>query len=202
MSDTQQMADLTSNAFNLLLARLDADPSKSAGKYEELRLKLTKCLIWKGCPESKADALVDIILNRVAAKLEEGVEIENLNAYACQILRFVWLEFLRKNKEDGYDDDEMPEIEVEPVYPEEPDLRLACLRSCLVEIAPGAEDRKLILDYYDSEDDEKIKNQRKSLAERLGIKTNALKVKMFRLRERLEKCINECVKKRVQRVTN
>jgi DNA-directed RNA polymerase specialized sigma24 family protein len=196
------MADLTLNSLNLLLARIDADPSEAAEKYEELRLKLTKCLIWKGCPESQADALVDIILDRIAEKLEKKVEIENLNAYACQVLRFVWLEHRRKNKEDGYEDDKMPEIEVAPIHPEEPDLRLACLRSCLVEIAKDDDERQLIINYYDSDEEEKDKLRRKSIAERLGIKTNALKVRMFRLREQLEKCINECVKKRLSRVTD
>jgi RNA polymerase sigma factor (sigma-70 family) len=196
------MADLTSNALELLLARLDADSSKAAEKYEELRLKLTKCLIWKGCPESRAEDLVDIVFDRVAEKLEKQIEIENLNAYAHRVLRFVWLEHSRKNKEDGFDDDKMPEIAVEPVHPEEPDFRMACLRSCLAEIAKDDEERRLIINYYDSDEGEKDKRRRKSIAERLGIKINALKVRMFRLRERLEKCINECVRKRVSRVTD
>ena len=195
------MPVLTSNAFELLLARLDADSLQAADKYEELRLKLTKFFIWRGCPESQADTLADETLDRVAAKLGQGVEIQSLKAYACETGRYVWLEYRRKYKEDNFGED-TPEIAVEPQFPEDPDLRIACLRSCLVEITNDENDRALILGYYDTENVEKIKNQRKSLAEKLGLTANTLKVKASRLRDRLEKCINECVRKKMSPVTN
>ena len=195
------MPVLTSNAFELLLSRLDSDSSQAADKYEELRLKLTKFFIWRGCPESQADTLADETLDRVAAKLAQGVEIQSLRAYACETGRYVWLEYRRKYKEDNFGED-TPEIAVEPQFPEDPDLRIACLRSCLVEITNDENDRALILGYYDTENVEKIKNQRKSLAEKLGLTANTLKVKASRLRDRLEKCINECVRKKMSTVTN
>ena len=195
------MPVLTSNAFELLLARLDADSLQAADKYEELRLKLTKFFIWRGCPESQADTLADETLDRVAAKLAQGVEIQSLRAYACETGRYVWLEYRRKYKEDNFGED-TPEIPVEPEFPEDPDLRIACLRSCLVEITNDTNDRALILGYYDTENVEKIKDQRKSLAEKLGLTANTLKVKASRLRDRLEKCINECVRKKMSPVTN
>lgn len=200
------MAKLTPESFELLLARLAGEPSKAAEKYEELRLKLIKCLTWKGCPESQADALADEILDRIAGKLAQGVEIENLNAFACKVLHYVWLEHQRKHKEDGYDDDKMAVIKDSSPLPDNSDsedqnIRLACLRLCLVEVTKDDEERKLILDYYNTEDVNKLKNQRKSLAERLGLKVNALKVKVCRLRAKLEECINECVEKRLSPVT-
>lgn len=191
------MPVLTSNAFELFLARLDPDSLQAADKYEELRLKLTKFFVWRGCPESQADPLADETLDRVAAKLAQGVEIQSLKAFACETGRYVWLEYRRKYKEDNFGDD-TPEIAVEPQLPDDPDLRIACLRSCLVEITNDENDRVLILGYYDTENVEKIKDQRKSLAEKLGLTANTLKVKASRLRDRLEKCINECVRKKCQ----
>lgn len=189
------MATLTATAFSLLLTRLDADESLAAEKYEELRLKLVKCFIWKGCPETSADDLADETLDRVAAKLAQGTKIQSLKAYACEVSRFVWLESSRKRKEDGYGD-EMPEIAVEPEISDEPDLRLSCLKSCLTEVAANETDRALIIGYYDTETGEKNKDKRKNLAQQLGLTMNTLKVKACRLRVRLEKCINECVKRR------
>ena len=189
------MAILTATAFSLLLARLDANDAQAAEKYEELRLKLVKCFGWKGCPESDADMLADETLDRVAAKLAQGIEIQSLNAYACEILRFVWLEYSRKRKEASYGDD-LPEIAVAPDIPDEPDVRLSCLKSCLAEVTSNEIDRALIIGYYDTEAGEKNKNQRRNLAEKLNLTMNTLKVKACRLRERLEKCINECVRKR------
>lgn len=186
------MAELTAEGFEKLLQRLDANQAQAAEKYEELRLKLVKFYSWRGCPYTSADELADETINRVAAKLVEGVEIESLNAYASQISRFVWLEFSRKRKEDNYGD-EMPEQAVEPEMPDEPDERLNCLKKCLAEVAADPTDRELIIGYYDREAGEKQKEARKSLAEKLGLKMNALKVKACRLRSKLERCINDCV---------
>ena len=195
------MPVLTPNAFELLLARLDSDSSGAAQSYEELRQKLTKFFIWRGSAESNADTLADETLDRVAAKLAQGLEIQSIKAYSCETGRYVWLEYQRKNKEDNFGD-ETPEIAVEAEFPEDPDLRIACLRSCLVEITNDENDQVLILGYYDTENVGKIKDQRKSLAEKLGLTANTLKVKASRLRDRLEKCINECVRKRTSPVTN
>ena len=189
------MAELTAEAFGLLLVRLDADERVAAGKYEELRLKLVKFFVWKrSCAESEADALADETLDRVSAKLAQKIEINNVNAYALEVSRFVWLEFIRKKKEDGYGDD-LPEIAVAPQVYEEPNLRLDCLKKCLAEVSSNDSDRRLILGYYGAADGEKNKMQRKNLAETLGLTMNTLKVKACRLRERLERCINDCAAK-------
>lgn len=188
------MAILTATAFALLLKRLDADENKAAAKYEELRLKLVKCFIWRGCAAAGADRLADETLDRLAAKLAQTVEVQNINAYAREVSRYVWLEFNRKHKEDAVGDS-LPLIKDAPELSVESDTRLSCLKSCLTEITPDINDRRLILGYYDADENEKNKHHRKKLAEKLGLQVNTLKVKACRLRERLEKCINECVKK-------
>ncbi|HEX3101653.1 MAG TPA: hypothetical protein VHQ01_07675 [Pyrinomonadaceae bacterium] len=179
----------------MLLSRLDADPAAAAEKYEVLRLKLIKCVSWKGCPESQADALADIVIDRVAAKIENGEEIANVNAYSCEVLKFVWLEHSRKRKEDTADGEDFPEVAVQPEIPilEDPDVRLNCLRVCLNEVVPNSDDRSIIVGYYDADAGKKNKDQRRDLAGRFGLTVNTLKVRASRLRDRLERCINECV---------
>ncbi len=189
------MTALTATAFEKLLFRLDADGTQAVEKYELLRQKLVKCLTWKGCAEAEADALADTALDRVAIKLEKGEEILNLKAYACEVLRFVWLEHNRKYKEDAVGDDKMPEGFTQPEVLEDSDDRMRCLRKCLAEVVPDDKDRKLIMGYYDLDAGDKIKDIRKSLAEKLGFTMINLKVKACRLRDRLEKCINECVER-------
>lgn len=175
-----------------MLARLDENEAVAAGKYEELRLKIVKFFVWqRGCAEAEADALADETLDRVSLKLARQIEINNVNAYALEVARFVWLEFLRKKKEDAYGDD-LPEIAVAPEIPEEPSARLQCLRKCLAEISKSEADKHLIVGYYGAADGEKNKIQRRSLADKFGLTMNALKVKACRLRERLERCINDC----------
>ena len=195
------MADLTREALEILLKKLGGeDPARSADNYFELRLKLSKCLGWKGCAPTVIDDLVDESLDRVAAKLLAGESINNLSAYSYRVLNFVWLEQSRKNKEDAFGDD-APETMVFMELPGEVDRRIECLRSCLPKIAPDEKDRRLIIGYYDSREDKNLIKRRKSLAEFLGLKMNALKVRACRLRAKLEICINECVAKRVAPVT-
>lgn len=189
------MSELTAEGFERLLARLDGDPSRAAERYEELRLKLVKCFVWRGCLGLHADNLADITLDRVARKLSEGIEIESINAYACEVSRYVWMEHLRKNKEDARDDESMPVQSVEPDLPEDPDDRLRCLRRCVPEVSRGDDDVRIIKEYYRTAPGEKPKEARKKLADKLGITSNSLKVKALRLRKRLEDCINECVRK-------
>jgi len=190
---------VSANAFELLLERLDNDPVEAAEQYELLRLKLIKCVSWKGCPESQADALADTVLDRVAIKIHKGEQIQNITAYACEVLRFVWLEHSRRQKEDTTPGDDFPEIAVQPEIAilEDPDVRMNCLRICLNEVVPDKDDRKLIVGYYDADESRKNKEQRKDLAAKLGLTMTTLKVKACRIRARLETCINECVSRRV-----
>lgn len=189
------MSAVSATAFQQLLFVLDADTDAAAEKYELLRLKLVKCITWKGCPESEADTLADTVLDRVAAKLAQGEQVKNPTAYACEVMRFVWLEHLRKRREITTSDGELPETAVQPDFEvlKDPDLRMRCLRKCLAEVVPDDRDRQLIVGYYDTESGAKNKDVRKALAEQLGLTMTTLKVKACRIRDRLEKCINECV---------
>ena len=69
---------------------------------------------------------------------------------------------------------------------------MRCLRRC-VATKFSDEDKRLVVQYYDTEADEKAKNARKRLAESLGMTLNVLKVRACRLRMKLERCINDCV---------
>lgn len=190
------MSDTTAEGMQKLFERLDVDSNLAGEKYEELRLKLVKCFVWRKVSESHADTLADMTIDRVAKKLGEGVEIENINAYANEVSRYVFLEYTRKNKEDATDDEMMPIQAVEPEIPVEPNQRLECLRKCMREVADD-EGRKLIIGYYDTEAGDKLKEIRKQLAEKLGIEMNYLKQKALRLRKKLEDCINDCVRETV-----
>lgn len=190
----------TMSGFDLLLSQLADDPAAAAERYEELRLRVIKILHWKGCPETEADDLADVVIDRIGDKLVQGEMVANVNAYAAAVVRFVWLERLRKRKEDAVGDD-MPERAVQPdfVWVDDEDERLACLRRCLAEVAPDDRDRRLIIGYYDTESAGSNKSARARLAEALGISAGALKVKACRLRARLEACIADCVRNVTER---
>ncbi len=181
---------LSELGFQRLLSELDSDDARAGEKYLELCLKLRKLFAWKRCREASIDRLVDETLDRIARKLADGTVVENLNSYAHGVAQRVWLEFTRKPPEEPLDDDP-PEIAI-PETVEEADRRHECLDKCLAEL--NAEDRALILGYYDLEENEKNKDNRRNLASRFGKSSGALKVQATRLREKLKKCISECLK--------
>src|SRR5215468_3217168 len=85
--------ELTAQAFIKLLARLGDDEEQAAKKYEDLRHTLIRSFEWRGAPFPEEHA--DETLNRLARKLDEGVEIRSLDDYAYTVARLVWLETLK-----------------------------------------------------------------------------------------------------------
>ncbi len=67
-----------------------------------------------------------------------------------------------------------------------------CLDECLETLA--TDDRQLILEFYEGAGRERI-DRRKRMTKTLGITVNALKLRAFHVRRRLEKCINLCVER-------
>lgn len=193
-----KISSLEQDSFSCLLGLLDPDPEIAGEKYMMLRLKLTRVLYRKECPEFAIEYLVDIALDRTGKKCVEGEPIENAEAYANGVIKYVFLEFRRG---DFVIDrpDILPEPEPEPERFDELDDRLACLRSCLA--GESDTDRLLLLGYYDAEGNEKNKDLRKKLAERLDLTMSNLKVKAFRIRTRVSDCVKACMKNRLQPVT-
>src|SRR5256885_10310944 len=58
---------LTRESFEALLAWLDADPEAAARKYEQIRTRLIKIFVCRGCsePEDLADETIDRVARRV-----------------------------------------------------------------------------------------------------------------------------------------
>ena len=178
---------LTASGLSGLLARLDPDPERAATAYEDLRRTLVKFFDWRGSwsPDEGADETLD----RLARKLAEGEPVDDPRSYACGIARLVLLEQWRRpgGRALPVDDDELSRIPA----PTPPDAGLlgACLQRCLAELPPDA--RELVLEYYMNEGRAKIDNRRR-LAEALGVNESALRSRVQRLRDRLERCIAEC----------
>ena len=75
----------------------------------------------------------------------------------------------------------------------EKELRLACLEECLRVLS--VDGRELVLEYYQDEKRERI-DRRKALAERLGLRRDALANRAQRLRDKLEQCLAGCLRKK------
>lgn len=178
--------ELTREALEGLLARLDTDPAAAGEKYERLRRSLLKFFSWHQI--SEADSSVDETLDRIARRLDAGHHIDDVPVFAYGVARMVRLERQRRSAAFQTTSDELLFTQAAPAqYYEdtelrETELRDACLQRCLAELSPN--DRDLIVTYYVGTGRERIEG-RAQLAAALGLSDNALRHRAQRLRERL-----------------
>jgi DNA-directed RNA polymerase specialized sigma24 family protein len=183
--------------FDRLLEWLDRDRGRAGEIYEALRRKLLKFFEWRGV--SEAAELTDRTIDRVGRKVEEGGLRQGgepssfFYGVAQNILKEHWAELAQRRRVAQ----ELNATTVRGSGPFSPaedlslERRLSCLDLCLSRLSPRS--RELILGYYRGSKREKIEN-RKALADRLGIPMNALWIRSHRLRLTLELCIEKCLR--------
>lgn len=183
---------LTAEAFTKLLDRLGENREQAGEKYEDLRRTLIRFFEWRGAPFPEEHT--DETFNRIARKLDEGIEIKSIGGYCYEVARLVCLESLK-----GHESRRAPleELKLEATTPDttdemaEKEQRLTCLDDCL-RVLP-IESRELITEYYSDQKRGRI-DRRKALAESLGLRRDALANRAQRVRDKLEQCVTRCLK--------
>jgi RNA polymerase sigma factor (sigma-70 family) len=177
---------ITQERFDSLLNWLDRNREIAGQKYEKIRRRLIIIFLGRGCFE--AEDLADETINRVTRKLPQIA----LNYTGEPMLYFygvankIHLEWLRKQKKINH----LQLIEADNHAEPESESEYECLETCLATLS--AAQRGLIVEYYRNEKSAKIETRRE-LAEKSGMSVNALQVKMFRIRMRLKKCLQNCI---------
>lgn len=182
---------LDARALRRLLDSLDNDPHRASQRYETLRRSLIKVFAWEQQPDS--EALADDVLDRVARRLNEGVAIADVKAYAQRTAELVLMEARRRTRRrdalaEGGADALLP-VTANPIV----ERRHGCLERCLDSL--GAEARELVLRYYAHDGRARIA-QRDALAREQGLTVGALRNRLLRLREKLETCVRDCLARR------
>jgi DNA-directed RNA polymerase specialized sigma24 family protein len=179
---------LSREAFESLLARLDPDPDRAGERYETLRLRLVKFFHWRQAPfpEDLADETID----RVSQRLRDDPSVEPqswpayVHAFARNVLREHWKEQAR------HPPGPLAVASEPPLEAESRERQLECLDRCLA--ALPEESRLVILRYYRLQGGAQI-DVRRQLAQEHGIPLNALRLRVHRIRGRLEACVRGCV---------
>ena len=176
---------LTRESFEALLAWLDDDPDAAARKYEQIRTRLIKIFVCRGC--SEPEDLADETIDRVARRLRD---IESTFAgeparYFYGVANKIHLEYLRRK----------PPPPLPPPAPPDEDedqdeRQYECLDRCLGKLTTN--NRQMFVEYYREQGQAKI-DQRKRLAEQFGYAMNALRIKVCRIRATLFECVQKCV---------
>ncbi len=186
---------LNPNAFRKFLAWLDEGVDSAGQKYVEMRQRLVSFFDRKNC--LSPDELADETLNRVARRLEEegSITSESPAKYCYIVARFVFMESLRGMDKNSVPLDEIlhQTLAVGETEKEELEVKekmLNCLEQCTGKLEP--DNRRMIIRYYFGEEKVKIQNRR-ALAEHLGVTVNALSIRACRVRDKLEVCVGKCV---------
>lgn len=183
---------LTREAFDELLAALDADRERAGERYLELRGNLLRFFEWRGCPFPEEHA--DETINRVARRISEGEAIRDPAQYSIGVARMLLLEISRKRTRERRALSEIADPAVPSSEAEALEQRVECLRRCLASLS--ADNCELILQYYQGEKGSKIENRRR-LADRFRAPINTLRMRALRLREKLQGCVENCLQKKL-----
>ena len=176
---------LRADNWQALLHRLGSGPEEAAERYEELRRKVIKYFLWEQCDH--AEDLADECLDRVARKLEEGVEIQSLHAYVSGVARILVKECHARRQREQAMLEGFSNRAVQAEAPGDLEQAVQDLEDCLEQFSP--QQRRLLVRYYEGDHGERILN-RKKLAEELGMLPNALRNRAMRLRTLLENCMS------------
>ena len=182
---------MTQDEFDALLAWLNPERGMAGQRYEEIRRRIVKILVCRGCPVS--EDLADEAIDRVGHKVGEIAPTYRGDPilYFYGVANNVHKEWLRKERPAV----PMPVLRAHdpPSDPlgesDEPEYQ--CLEECMDRLK--SEERTLVLQYYEGEGQGKI-DHRKRLADGLGIGLNTLRIRVFRIRSGLQECVELCMK--------
>jgi RNA polymerase sigma factor (sigma-70 family) len=185
-------SEISPESFDEILTWLNPDREVAAAMYVQLRYDLAKIFTWRRCTDP--EGLTDQVFDRVAKKVHDLRPIYEGDPrnYFHGVARNLIKEDLKKLKTQTSFKSDVPETPADDKDAETADMRQECLHACLQ--ALSAEKRQLIVDYYSREKQAKI-DQRSELARQLGVSVETLRVRVYRIRETLEQCIERCLER-------
>lgn len=173
----------TQDELEALFAWLDPDKDRAIAKYEVVRSGLIAKFNAAGCID--AEALADEVIDRVIKRLPEisGSYNGNPISYFHGVARKVLLEYFRLKRREA----QRAPVQTEPRFSQ---TYYECLESCLGQLDPDK--RELITRYYAEQKREKIESRR-SMRDQMSLKADALRVRIYRIRQTLKECVSDCV---------
>ncbi len=176
---------VTADTFEKLLARLAPERERAGVEYENLRRRLTRYFDLKGL--GSPDYAADETLDRLAQKIAAGEDVRDFLHYAFGIAHWVYLERLRAEERERRANTNLTQIQRESLTGTTPYLET--LEDCLNKLSK--EDRELLEAYYGETDCVDLVQQRISLAQTRKLTLNSLRLRVYRLRQVLERCIRD-----------
>lgn len=178
----------TTEEFDSLLDWLSSDRERAGVEYENIRQSLIKIFSWRGITDP--EGLADETINRVTSKVKElrltyqgdpalyfyGVAKNLIHEYRRAEKQYLPISSIINDVHAPYND------------AKEKEVMSKALAECLKELSQ--DDRNLILSYYKQDKQAKV-DFRQKMSQQLGISPNHLRVQMYRIRVKLDKCIRQ-----------
>ncbi len=160
---------------------LDPDPVRAEEKYHELRRALIEYFGRRRCRD--VEDLAAEVFSRVIEQIRRGtrIEKEDPRMFAYGVAKNVYREYVRKNIRS---EKLLQEIASPPIIPAPNDLD-ACLKECLESLDP--KEREMIERWFLDADDRLEKD--------LGISRNGVRIRIHRIKKKLEVCYDDCKKR-------
>jgi DNA-directed RNA polymerase specialized sigma24 family protein len=175
--------------FEFFLSWLSPERDAAEKKLKSLRRRLVTVLDLRGCPvsEDMVEEAILLFIQRLPS-MADSFKDNDPTSYLYVTAYRLYLKYIERQFVPLPDDiSELPQpdagagVEKEQLH--------ECLDRCLEGM--GREERGMLLDYY--RDDKRAKiDLRKMLARRMGISANALRIRIYHLRNSLQSCIEEC----------
>ena len=170
-------------AFDRLLQALEPEALSPNDGFRRCRSKLVRFFVWRHADDP--DNLADETTSRLVKNIQTGQEIsaERPYSYVYAIASNVFQEYLRSKKKTGIqtDMDDLRELAT-------PEKVENCWTGCLAQLS--SDKREFLEEYYlDSID-------RDEFAREKGMTINALRLKIFRYKEGLKRCVENCRSRR------
>lgn len=183
-------------SFDEILAWLHPDRDEAGVIYVKLQHHLVEIFTWNRCPDP--EGLTDEVFDRIARKMPDLRQAfdGDPKLYFYGVARNLIKELPKKVKTHiSLEDTDPASNPLDDVEEETALMREECLRQCLQKLSEDK--RELIMAYYAEDKQAKI-DHRTEMARRLGISLETLRVKAFRIRRTLEKCIERCLDRMAQ----
>jgi DNA-directed RNA polymerase specialized sigma24 family protein len=184
-------AGSTDEPIRQLLRRLGSSDQTAGDAYEALRRLVCRYFEVRGVID--AEGLADDVLDRVSRRIYDGIEIDDIQSYARGVARLVLLESRRRPSPKPLPVDS-PALSDSQAVTHEAAAR--CLDHCLDRLDTRTQTN--VMAYY-AEDGRRRIDGRKRLAETLGVRATAVRLRMLRLRLALERCVRECIRGELER---
>lgn len=161
--------------------------------FETLRGKLTLFFEVRRCVD--AEGLADATLARVVQKLCEGTKVLDLMGYSFGVAKNVFREYTRENTtRREFVEEQKHRLQSRQVEEEDDaalrERRLACLEECTARLRER--ERWTLFEYYRFKGQAKL-DHRMRMAEQLNISRSALTLRIYHLKQKLKKCITDCL---------